>query len=101
MSENTPTTEEVRLAYAASRDDRDMVKYRNDQNAAIAEWDRIRDESYEWFDRWLAKHDAELLRKHADFLLARADLGGWSFAARAAEYLYKEAAGIGGVVIDG
>ena len=66
MSENGPTTDEVRLAYATSRDDRDMSKYRYDLNAAGAEWDRIRDESYAEFDRWLAQSRREAMQRAVD-----------------------------------
>ena len=88
MSEYIPTTDEVKARYAEIRP-WEAVTIEEQIVMAFA----LRHD----FNRWLAKHDAELLRKHADFLLTRADLSGWSFAARAAEYLQQEAAGIDGV----
>lgn len=55
--EYTPTTEGVRLAYAMSLDTRSPKDYKYDQNAAIAEWDRIRDAAHAAFDCWLAEHE--------------------------------------------
>jgi len=43
------------------------------------------------FHRWLVQHDAELLRRHADFIRERDEAGEWTRASSAAIYLYEEA----------
>ena len=72
MSEYTPDTNEVQIKYKLAS--------------------RVGDEQgFAEFNRWLAQHDAELLRKHADFIRERDDAGEWVYASSAAVYLYEEA----------
>ena len=54
MSEYTPSTDEIRLAYALSRDNRSS---RADQRNTDL-WDEICDAAFSNFSRWLAAHDA-------------------------------------------
>jgi len=39
----------------------------------------------------IAQHDAELLRKHADFIRDRSEVRAWTRVLSAAIYLYEEA----------
>jgi hypothetical protein len=47
--------ETIRLAFALSRDDRDMRAYRADRAAGVAAWGLLRDEAYATYDAWLAE----------------------------------------------
>lgn len=47
--------ETIRLAFALSRDDRDMRAYRADRAAGVAAWSLLRDEAYATYDAWLAE----------------------------------------------
>jgi len=84
MSENSPTTDEVLDAYA--RWENHDCYYEDDVLLTPdGQLDRLR------ADRWLAKHDAELLYRHADFIRERIDAGEWTHVSSAAIYLYEKA----------
>jgi len=57
------TTESIRLAFALSRDGRDMQDYRYDRVAGVSAWDLIRDEAFAVFDAWLIEHDRQVAEK--------------------------------------
>ena len=86
MSDYIPTTDFIRRHYSKG-----PTAYF--ENGRIAKMPTDEDVEYagRQFDRWLAWHDAELLRKHADFIRERSDAGEWAYAASAAIYLYEEA----------
>lgn len=54
------TTESIRLAFALSRDGRDMQDYRYDHDGGVATWDLIRDEAFAVFDAWFIEHDRQV-----------------------------------------
>jgi len=49
----TPDTEEMILAYALYKDNRNMRDYKYDRDAGVAEWDRIQAKATEEVERWL------------------------------------------------
>jgi len=53
------TTDNVRLGYAVSKDNRDPHSHdaRYNQTVYTTAWEVIRDQAYANFDRWLTEHD--------------------------------------------
>ena len=49
----TPDTEEMILAYALYKDNRNMRDYKYDRDSGVAEWDRIQAKATEEANRWL------------------------------------------------
>ena len=56
------TTDNVRLGYAVSKDNRDpySLEARYNPTVHVTAWEVIRDRAYVEFDTWLAEHDRQV-----------------------------------------